>query len=115
MNGVNDTRIEKVAENSLLKLFARSGMIILAVIGVPLLGYVGNRALATIDQQGVKLIDVSTKLEVLTNTVTLSGGDRYRGEDARRDIALQKVINDGFDHRLNALERQTDNDRKRRP
>lgn len=113
MNSTNDTRIEKVAENSLLKLSARFGMIILAAVGVPLLGYIGNRALFTIDQQGVKLIDVATKLEVLANTVTLSGGDRYRGEDARRDIALQKVINDGFEHRLNTLERQSSSEKKR--
>jgi len=47
---------------------------------------------------------LQTDIKVLTNTVNFSMTDRYRGDDAKRDLTIRDLKIDALDQRLRDLE-----------
>jgi len=80
---------EKAASNAWFMIIGRSAMI-------------GTLALVGWNLQATGTLQ--TDVKVLTNTVNFTMSDRYRGEDARRDLQLRDIKIDALSTRLSDLE-----------
>lgn len=49
---------------------------------------------------------LNTKVEVLSATVSFNMSDRYRGEDAKRDLSLRDLKIESLDQRIRDLEHE---------
>jgi hypothetical protein len=82
---------EKAASNAWFTIVGRSAMIATMALAGWLLQAVGT---------------LQTDVKVLTNTVNFTMTDRYRGEDAKRDLSLRDIKIDALDQRMRDLEHE---------
>lgn len=108
-------KVERVAEDVWFRLFARASMLLLGFVGLPLITYIGNKALGSIDKLQLEQALQTTKLEVLNATIQLNMADRYKGDDARRDFQLRDIRLKSIEDLAGKLERKIEIIEQRRP
>jgi hypothetical protein len=87
---MNDV-VEKTAANAYFAIIARAAM-------VASLGVASWMALA--------IITLQTDVKVLTATINFTMTDRYKGDDAKRDLAIRDLKIDALDQRVRDIEHE---------
>ena len=95
----NESALDRMAENALLKLVSRWAMV-LAAAALPMFGYFGSRVVNEVDEAVKRINETATRVEVI----------QQRIEDARsvRDAQFLsfKGMLDDHEARLRALEKR---------
>lgn len=97
-------KADSIAENAFLKLIGRVGMASAFPVLVASMTWLGS-TLWSLNAEQSKL---AGKVDVLTERLSISMDDRYRGSDARKDFRAVEQKNEEQDKRLDRFELRLD-------